>query len=283
MIALIVINYRKSDLTVNLCETLVRLENREALQIIVVDNAADSASRKNLDRCYKMGLKVDVLHESTNWGYLGGARRGLQHIRERGWKPDWIIVSNSDIEFNDPNFISKLTSVKSSGDIGVLAPDILLGKSGHSQNPYLPLRPQASRMHFYKWIFRFTVTCFVYQMLGLMKSIAQRGTERQSLKLNAGKSSSTDIYAGHGAFMIFSKAYFDRGGNFEHKPFLFGEEITVAENCRRLKLKVRYEPSLKVTHMDHGSIGWFPSRSLLNFQREASKFCAETYFSKGHS
>jgi GT2 family glycosyltransferase len=282
MIALIVINYRKSDLTVHLCETLLRLENREALQVVIVDNGADDKSRKTLQRCYSMGLKVDVLHENTNWGYLGGARRGLRHLRERGWPADWVIVSNSDIEFSDKSFVTKLAAYKNPGDIGVLAPDILSGLSGQSQNPYMIERPKASRMHFYKWMFRFTVTCFVYQMMGLMKSLAKKGFDKKPLQL-PGASGPQNVYAPHGAFMIFSKVYFTRGGDFEHLPFLFGEEVTVAENCRRLKLRVVYEPILKVSHMDHGSIGWFPSRPMLGFQREASQFCADKYFPKGEA
>lgn len=273
LIAIIVVNYRKPELCHALCDSLARAEGANALKVIIVDNGANDDSRRKLASIQESGLNVEVLFESTNWGYFGGARRGLQRLNELGLRPDWVIVSNSDIEFPDRAFFTKLAFFRKAADIGVLAPKILSGLSGWNQNPLMANRPKPSKMHFYKWMFRYRPTCWTYQMLGLTKSLVKRGGRGRQIELGP-----TEIYAAHGAFLIFSKRYFDSGGSFDHKPFLFGEEITIAETCRRLSLKIRYEPSLTVAHSEHATIGWFPNARMLAFQKEASEFCADTYF-----
>lgn len=273
LVALIIVNYHKSDLTVRLCETLAALPGSENVRVIVVDNAGDDQSRGILEKTKTTNLCIELLAEETNWGYFGGARRGLEAVRKWREQPDWIIISNSDIEFSDANFLRHLEQL-SETDVGVVGPCILSGLSSHDQNPYMLERPTAVRMHFLKWVFRFRASCFVYQMAGLLKSLIKR-RHASSMPTSVAR----DIYAAHGSFMIFSRSYFEGGGDFSHKPFLFGEEVTVAEVCRRLTLKIRYEPGLVVSHAEHGTMGWIPNWAMLDFQREASAFCADAYFS----
>lgn len=285
-IAIIVVSYKKPELVVTFCESLSRLKGVGQIHVLVVDNAADESSRRVLQGLQQAvhldqvvidrggGPVIEVLHEATNWGYFGGARRGLEHLRLLNLRTfDWVIIANSDIEFPELHFVERLAALSPDGDIGVIGPTIISHLSGANQNPYMAQRPSAGRMRFYKNVFRNIFTCFIYQMLGLIKSAVKNLLGYQPPDHAAG-----DIYAPHGAFLIFSRAYFARGGTFEHQPFLFGEEVTVAETCRRLGLRARYEPSLVVRHVEHASIGIFPSRKMLSFQREASAFCADTYF-----
>jgi len=280
MTVMIVINYKKSDLTVRLCQSLARLKSTTAPRILIVDNGSTDESQKTLAEIKTLPLAVDFLFEKENWGYFGGARQGLSHIRKMGWSPEWVIVSNSDIEFTDPEFFEKLNGLSGDHRVGVVAPRILSGLSGRSQNPYMEVRPSVYRMQFYKWVFRFPVTCYPYQMAGLIKS-ALKGLLTRNKELESSPDMEPRrIYAAHGSFMIFSQYYFEGGGAFEHGPFLFGEEVTVAENCRRLGLQVRYFPALTVSHVEHASMGLFPSSRMLAWQKEASAYCADTYFSR---
>ena len=279
VIAIIVINYKKSDLTVQFCESLSKLTGKDRIHVVVVDNAADDSSRETLKNLGRFGFSVEVLHESENWGYFGGARRGLEHLQKGEFPYDWVILSNSDIKIRDQGFLRKLLYYPRALDLGVLAPRIVSGLSWKSQNPYMIERPQAKRMHFYKWVFRYQATCFVYQMLGLTKSLVKRFLEtKQARKKRQQEEKPADIYAAHGSFFIFNSRYFALGGSFEHKPFLFGEEVTVAETARRLGLRIRYEPALVVEHVEHATMGWIPSSKTLAFQKEASEYCADTFF-----
>lgn len=277
MIAIIIVNYRKSDLTVATCRSLARLYGHDKVKVVIVDNGSSRESQQVLDAVKELPMTVEILSETRNLGYFGGSRRGLELIRVRGWRPQWVIISNSDIEYRNPDFLKHLLERHAENDIGVIAPRIESELSGTSQNPYMIERPSAWRMHFYKWIFRFYLTCFAYQMLGLFKALLKRRLLAPG-KVSEPSEGAQDIYAAHGSYLIFSSEYFRRGGDFRHEPFLFGEEVSVAESARRLGLKVRYEPDLVVCHAEHATMGWIPDRRLLSFQREASAFCADRYF-----
>ena len=88
------------------------------------------------------------------------------------------------------------------------------------------------------------------------------------------------VYGVHGSFMIFTKSFFKKGGDFKHGAFLYNEEITVAEFCRKKSLKCFYDPSLSIEHREHGSVGMIYSSTTLKFLKEASRFAAETYFNE---
>ena len=274
MISIIVVNYKKSDLTVGLCRSLVRLGAQGDLRLIIVDNDSTPESREGLKAIEAMPLAVEFLFEKENYGYFGGARKGLEVVKAK-WPSDWVIISNSDIEFTDPEFFTQLGKENPVGTVGVLAPRVLSGLSGRDQNPYMRERPTSRRMRFYKWTFRYRITCFVYQMAGLLKSLA-----KSKVSPNLASPKREKIYAAHGSFLIFSQKYFDQGGDFAHAPFLFGEEVTVAERCRQLNLDIVYEPRLVVSHIEHATMGWIPSTNMLKFQREASAYCADTFFDR---
>ncbi len=286
MISIIVVNYKKSDLTVGLARSLVRLGPIPGLRLVIVDNDSTPESREGLRPIESMDLKTEFIYEKQNHGYFGGARKGLEAVKQK-WPSDWVIISNSDIEFTDPEFFTQLAKENPSAQAGLLAPRVLSGLSGRDQNPYMRKRPTASRMQFYKWMFRYRITCFLYQMAGLVKSLTKSLTKSHTKSVIKSKLSSSvtaspqreKIYAAHGSFLIFSKNYFDKGGDFAHRPFLFGEEVTVAERCRQLNLEVIYEPQLVVSHIEHATMGWIPSSKMLKFQREASEYCADTFFS----
>jgi GT2 family glycosyltransferase len=85
------------------------------------------------------------------------------------------------------------------------------------------------------------------------------------------------IYAPHGAFMIFSRRYFEAGGYLDGNLFLYGEEISVAEICRSLGLAVIYEPSLCVVHNEHASTGKRITRFTYECQKKALAYITSRY------
>jgi hypothetical protein len=116
----------------------------------------------------------------------------------------------------------------------------------------------------------------LYECLAMAKATVRE--LKRSSKEPAGFEAAREIYAPHGSFMIFSREYWREAAGLNHNPFLFGEEITVAEYSRGKNLPVIFDPSLSVHHIGHASMGTFPSRRKLNWLREATRFCADEYF-----
>lgn len=78
-----------------------------------------------------------------------------------------------------------------------------------------------------------------------------------------------EIYAPHGSLLLLSPAYLSAGGAVDQPVWLFGEEFTVAEECRRLGLVVCYDPSLVAEHREHVSTGRWRSLQMVRAQADS--------------
>jgi hypothetical protein len=85
------------------------------------------------------------------------------------------------------------------------------------------------------------------------------------------------IYAPHGAFIIFTKSYFESGSSIDFGLNLFGEEIFVAEECRKNNLNVYYEPQISVHHAEHVSTGAVSSKFVVDKKRQSVIYFLKNY------
>ncbi len=275
-IVLIIINYQKPELVANLLASTRHMHDGDQVLTLIVDNAASTASRQALAPL--TNERVHVLFESENLGYFGGAQRALDWIRGRALNPDWVIVSNSDIEIHQKDFWRELLHFPLDGaPVGVIAPAILSLLGNEDQNPFYVQRPKARTMRFYRFVFSHTGLAWVYSYLSVLKSLCRKWLAKKIVAAALPRTA-MKIYAPHGAFIAFSRVYFERGCDFRHGAFLFNEEFTVAENCRAQGMRVLYAPTLCVHHAEHGTMGW-PNRKILHFHREASSDTVARYFS----
>jgi hypothetical protein len=76
--------------------------------------------------------------------------------------------------------------------------------------------------------------------------------------------------------MAFSREYFARGGTLTHVPFLYGEEIMVAETARRLELAVVYDSGFRIKHVEHSTTGKNPL--VGQYLADSARHCANIYF-----
>jgi len=186
--------------------------------------------------------QVHIFDSLDNLGYMEGASQGFKNYLSSNAMPDWIILTNTDIEFdvNDTyNFLSKLEGKE------ILAPAITT-LDGVSQNPFLVTRPKKRKIKFLKFVYSYKVLFIIYNLLSVIKS-------KLSKKLNYDKEQSLplNIFAPHGAFVIFPKMYFEKGGDLTHPTFLYGEELIIAERAKSLNVPIVYCPEIKITHHEH--------------------------------
>lgn len=283
MIAIIAISYKKPELIRSLLESLCQIDDAQNVHLLVVDNAVTHETRSGLepllgsDFAKRLG-RFEVLFEQKNWGYFGGAQRGLEHLRSGGTLPqfDWVAVSNSDIQFQQKDILRRLAQssaeLNGNGRLGAIAPRVLSGLSGGDQNPFMVERPTGKRMQAYQRIFARYWSGSAYKFLGLVRD--RLGLRRRT----TGFEKPVRIYAPHGSFILFAQRYLAAGLDFSHGAFLFNEEITVGERCRLASLEIWYDPRLSVFHDEHATMGGWPSRQVMEFHREASHWTAETFF-----
>ncbi len=243
----------------------------ESTSLIIVDNS-DGEQRGMLSaeldrRC----PGVHCVTAPSNLGYFGGARFGLEVAQRGDSIPEWTIVSNVDLSYGAAA-LERALARHDPDSIAVVVPRITSSATGLELNPHLRVRPTRLRMHVYKHLFR------SYRGLRAYTWLTDRIKNSRAAPRPAGMSCGERVYAAHGCFLILSRGYFARGGSLRHEPFLFGEEISVAEHARRTGLATICDPSIAITHDDHASTGELPGRMLHAYHRHASAWIANEYF-----
>ena len=272
----ICINYGASASAVEFLRSIGRLQLFENVSVVIGDNSSGDDHLVSIRRAISVFSNVELLESSSNRGYFGAARFVFDRYLAKGeGLPDWVIVCNHDVVIEDKEFFAKLFAQDSSS-VGVLAPRITIPSQSLEQNPFMKERPG--------WWRRFTMRLYSSAYpLGVMWDWLSRQKKAFKSLIPVGiLRSQTDmarksVYAAHGAFLIFSRRFFEAGGKFDEQLFLFGEEISVAETCRTLGLPVVYEPSLAVLHNEHQSVGNGMSRQMFGYHRASVQHLFSKY------
>jgi GT2 family glycosyltransferase len=226
--------------------------------IIVADNSGDAPP----------DLDAAVVGDGSNRGYLGGAAMAFEHRRASHGMPSWFVIVNPDAE---PAYDALIALANTTFDenVAIVAPSVLLG--GHTpQNPFMTGRPSRARMRMYTIAFRSSLLTSLMDVL--------LGLKRGGSRLTPQSPEPRSIYAPHGSIVFVRSTFFERGGTLVYRGFMFGEEIHLAEQARRVGVMVCFVPSIKVIHTGGSTTGRVDSTSRRDWHRASADVLWEDYF-----
>ena len=209
-------------------------------------------------------MQVDIVvadNGKDNRGYLGGAL-SIYNAKAQGY--DFVSISNVDLELA-PDFFEQLVKINVS-DTGWLAPDIYTDKINRHENPYMLSRPKKRNFFIWNIIYSNTFIYRLYHALYVLKS--QKSKEYPSC----------EIYAGHGSFMLFTKAFVEQYPELHFPTFMYGEEIWLAELTRAAKLGVQYVPALLISNTGNISTGLINQAQKSKWSKESLSFIYNQFF-----
>lgn len=181
----------------------------------------------------KMHVEIEVADNGQeNKGYLGGALP-IYNAKAQGF--DFVSISNVDLQLAE-DFFEQLLTIDDKG-IGWLAPDIYTNKINRHENPYVLNRPTKRNFCIWNLIYSYTWIYRLYHRMYVWK-----GRQAKTYP-------SCDIYAGHGSFVLLTKAFVAHYPEMHFPGFMYGEEIYIAELMRAAELKVRYVPTLRIDNI----------------------------------
>jgi GT2 family glycosyltransferase len=251
-------------------ESLKCLRRFDEICVVIVSNGLKS-DQSTIPSSYLSPLEnLSIVNSDKNRGYFGGLKMGLEWFRKtHGGLPSWIIACNNDIRIEQTDFFEKLSRLEH-GNVGVIAPEIICSETGLDQNPFMLRRPgrwRIGELHF--WL-RSYYLAFIHEEMSLWKSRAEALRRRFLRKSEEPcKKPGARIYAAHGAFLIFSRQFFELGGFLDDGFFLFHEEISIAEICWKLGLAIFYHPQLSILHDEHSTIGRRFTRTTYLYQKQS--------------
>jgi GT2 family glycosyltransferase len=273
---IITVNFRQPECTLRFVSSASRLDGFAACHVLIADNNSPDDSIA-LIRPVISGLSnVELFPSSQNRGYFGAARWALQLYLENHDAPDWVIVCNNDIVFDEPKFLLRLFE-KDPACAGILAPSITSGLTGYDANPSIAQRPSRVRMWRYRfWLSHYYFTWFQQWLSPAVRKARYKFRQWISSPRPA-VSGPISVYAPHGAFLIFSRTFFEAGGFIDDGAFLYAEELRVAEMCRQLELPVIHDPELRVWHEESQSTGRMLSRGVYRHQKNGFQYALARY------
>lgn len=207
-------------------------------------------------------IRVLALAHHRNVGYFGAIHALMEHYPPQDY--DYVIISNVDVTL-DASFFQQLHSLPLSENVGWVAPAIRSSFEQRDRNPKILRRYAKRKLQILKWAFRFPVIHYLYT-LSLYR--------RKRLEIHQPGS----IYAGHGSFIILTRAYMKQCGIVDYPVFLFCEEIYLAEECKNHDLTVEYLPNVIVHDAEHASTGQMRRKAYYRYNYEAISHILKTYY-----
>lgn len=254
-VAFVVLNWNKSDMSIDCVENVRKVEGDEH-GIIVVDNNSDPIERgKIVTYAAENGWRIlnedevvrsnNLSNQSTefrnilllankNYGYARGNNLGLKLARSLGYK--WAVVMNNDVILEKPLLKILFDLVHKDDKIAVIGPKVI-GPDGKRQGPYQ--KPG---------IYDYFLYPVLYPILYPYEKIRARMFIR---KLQ--NSEITYPYWLTGCFMLMNLDVLNKVGWFDENTFLYAEEIILSEKLYKAGYKVAYTDKVHVKHLREAS------------------------------
>lgn len=232
------------------------------ITIYIADNTEKNT--KEIGRDVE-GINVIPFAFHKNYGYFGAIHRMMNETDYQSF--DLVIISNVDIELST-DFIDRVVDnqgLDSNSNIGWIAPQIYSKAEQRDRNPKMLSRYSLRKLKALHFLFQHPALYHLYRLSAYKR--------KKYIKHQPG-----EIYGGHGSFIILTRTYFERCGIINYPVFLFGEEIYLAEQCRKHGLKVVYDPSIKVIDTEHASTSKMRSRFYCNCNAKALEYIMSAFY-----
>lgn len=231
----------------------------EVVDFYVCDNTEQNAQSIGFSG---ENVRLKVFATGKNLGYFGAIGYMMKQVSPSGY--DYVLLSNVDIQLQTDS-LAVLKARKTDRNIGWIAPEIFSSFENRDRNPKIVSRYSRSRIQIFRTCYRFPILHYLYTKTAYKRKHLQNHDPGH-------------IYAGHGSCLILTAAYFEKCGIIDYPVFLYGEEIYVAEKCRKAHLSVDYDPSVKVLDGEHVSTGKMKKRFYYHCNFEAMDYVLKNYY-----
>ncbi len=265
----VLVNYYSDEKLAEYVENEL-LEQDYVPDIIIVNNGSNQ--EKILFSLKNKYSKIVILNPGENLGYWKGFDYALSFLKKKNKVYNYYILSNFDVKIPDVSFFSHLLRAFSlrGPEIGVIAPRIMIEGLNVDLNPLAMFEIKDTKLKIFRFFLRYEKLYNLYSTLhnykNNIRSFFSKGKK--------GESREQYIYAPHGSFMIFTKAWIEKymSSTLNYKSFLYYEELFVAEISKYLNLKILYYPKLLVLHKRHLTTRNLENKLLRSYLLESLDF-----------
>lgn len=242
MLAIIIVNYKADDLTINFV-TKECHKIQFPHKVIIVNNAASKESNLRLAKSLN-GIIVDdvslspsdshvyIIDSCDNLGFAKGNNLGAYFCKMH-FAPEYFLFTNTDIRIIDADICERLIKVlEEKKDIGIIGPRVV-GLKGEPQSPNCKFELWYNNV----WYF-----------------IGARFKSKKQIRKGDYASSAKEGYHYQvmGSFFLVPSLSFYECGMFDPHTFLYYEESILSERMLRIGKRAYFYPTVSVVH-EHGA------------------------------
>ena len=255
-ICAVVVNYKNSRFSENLCKSLSEqagVGSDFVIECVIVDNSCSEDEYKILCGIGFENVKISVVQTNANLGYFGGLNAGLKLVNG-----DLIILCNNDLYF-ERDFCQRLVSSTYPSNVLAVAPNVVT-LDGRHQNPHL--RASMGILRKFKLDLYFS-NFHVAKMLALFKGVFPKSRTSEVDVLTPGP-----IHMGIGACYILLPKFSEKFNRLSFPHFLYGEEAYFSKQIHDGGGCLWFDPTLVVNHHESATTSEMPSKMMYDYARE---------------
>ena len=266
----VVICYNNAAEVIEYYDEILSVEEGDNVGYVVVINASSADELRTLEQFGREKEHVFVFNPGENLGYMNGLLYGYRNYREQtGNLPAYVIMSNTDIAFQNKKFFTDLLAREYDGKVGCIGPSILVSELNSYDNPVSDERYSLRQIN--QLIRRFSTP-------GLREAYVSAAFIKPKFIKRKNDAISRNVYEVHGCFFVLTSEYAELIKNIKYGALLYSEELFVAENAYRNGFLTYYDAGLEIIHKEHSTTSKLKPRKRARMMAESMKWIRDTYF-----
>ena len=235
-LSIIIVTYNGRDITL---ETLacykeaIAADPDHSYEIIVVDNASQDGVANAVAEHYP---QAHLIRLAENGGFSKGNNVGFKHSAGR-----YILFSNPDIEVNGSTLPTLIKLMDQNPQVGACTPFLKLVATGD-------IDWGAHRGFPTPWA-AFTYFAKLSQLFKRSRRLSRIFGQYHLLDRDLGKAHEIDAI--RGGFFFVRREVFEQSGRWDENYFMFGEDIDLCYQIKKLGHKIMFYPQASALHY-HG-------------------------------
>lgn len=244
-VGIVVLNYENAQDTVSCLDSLSGLYYNP-VDIFVVDNGSSWVCISRLEAAVAVRRGIRLIRNNENLGYAAGNNVGIRTAIDRG--ATYVLVLNNDVTV-EPGFLGPLVEALEADAMAAIAVPRLLDAR---RNDTTRVRRRPTYSTYY--------TDFGV-ILALRRFLRRLQGRDPNLADVAFAGEPRNVEVPNGACMLVRARFLEQIGLLDENTFLYQEEVILAEQLRRVNLRVLLVPDSDVTHLGGRTTRQVPLRS----------------------
>lgn len=235
-LSIIIVTYNGREITLKTLKSFrkaIATDPANSYEIIVVDNASRDGVVDAIARDYP---EVKLIRNSENCGFSKGNNIGFAASSGRN-----VLFSNPDIEVYIKTLPTLLRLMDQNPDVGACTPFLKLIKTGKIDwgghrgfpTPWAAFTYYSKLAKFFSW----------------SKTLSKIFGQYHLLDRDLTKEHEVDVI--RGGFFLVRREVFEKAGKWDEDYFMYGEDIDLSYQIKKLGYKIMFYPQVKALHY-HG-------------------------------